>query len=308
MAKSPLRILTRRSRLALIQASRVQEMLARLGSPSILVPLSSMGDKKKRKILWNLGESEKGLFTRFLTEQLLEGEGDLAVHSLKDIPTETGLKGLDLIYLRREDPHDFLWTKKKRPRRIGTGSPRRIALGEVFFKNCEFVPVRGNVPTRISLCGKKVDGVILSVAGLRRLRLPLYGKCLSLRDFPPAPGQGVIAVEYLKKRRGLASLLSKCEDPLTRKLAKLEREVVRTLRLGCQSRFGLALLAKGPKVFYYGALSLAPFNGELFQLLPKEYTRRKNMLYFSGSVPLSRVEQKIKELKKILKKMMRAAP
>ena len=203
---------SRGSRLALVQAESVVSALtgATPGLSVSLTPISTTGDRDRRPFRerWE-GD---GIFVKELEQALLNGTIDVAVHSLKDLPTEVP-EGLCLAAVPlRADPRDVLVSRGKRldelhsGSRIGTGSPRRTAQLRACRPDLNVVALRGNVDTRLKKVGSgELDAVVLAAAGLIRLgcedRIVEY---LSTEQFLPAVGQGALAIE------------TRCDDPETR--------------------------------------------------------------------------------------------
>ncbi|MCH7908873.1 MAG: hydroxymethylbilane synthase, partial [Candidatus Hydrogenedentes bacterium] len=178
---------------------------ARLGELDVEVQqvlISTKGDRVLDVPLAEVGG--KGLFTKELEAALLEGRADLAVHSLKDMPTRIP-PGLSLAaVMERADPRDVLADRWGLPleelpagARIGTSSPRRVALLRTLRRDIQVVPIRGNVETRLRKAqGEECDGVVLAAAGLARLeREGEIAQYLPPETFVPAVGQGALAVE-----------------------------------------------------------------------------------------------------------------
>lgn len=248
-APGALRLGTRRSKLAMAQSGLVAEAVRRAtGRPVELVEITTYGDTS-REHLAQIGGT--GVFVTALREALLRGEVDLAVHSLKDLPTAQP-KGLTLAAVpRREDPRDVLiardgLTLAELPEgaRVGTGSPRRMAQLNAFVRclgrRIETVPVRGNVDTRIGYVRDgELDAVVLAAAGLGRL-----GRIAEATDFLPAdvvlpaPGQGALAVECAETNTALAAALSELDDPVTRVAVTAERSLLAALEAGCSAPVG----------------------------------------------------------------------
>ncbi|KPM53268.1 hydroxymethylbilane synthase [Frankia sp. CcI49] len=205
LTRRPLRLGTRRSALALAQSGHVAEALrARLGCQVELVPIVTDGDRSQGAIS-QIGGT--GVFVSALREALLSGEIDLAVHSLKDLPTATP-DGLVLAAVPpRVDTRDVLVSPSGRGlvrlgpnARIGTGAPRRAAQLRAMGLGFDVVPIRGNVDTRIKKAiDGEVDAVILAHAGLERLdRLDAVTEIIPSEVILPAPGQGALAIECLR--------------------------------------------------------------------------------------------------------------
>jgi hydroxymethylbilane synthase len=240
------RIGTRGSRLSVEQTGHVVEALRTL-SPETqfeVQTISSSGDDNPDAPLEGLGI---GVFTNSIEQALRENRIDLAIHSLKDLPTiET--PGLVVVpVMEREDPRDALvnrWSKDlidlPEGARIGTSSPRRIAQLKHGRKDVLFIPIRGNIETRLQKAeGADYDGIILAAAGVRRLGLEgNVTEYLSPHVCAPAPGQGALAMqcraddsEFLALARGLA-------HAPTVAAVVAEREVLRAAGSGCQLPIG----------------------------------------------------------------------
>ena len=236
--KRPLRIGTRKSALALWQANHVADLLAVRGHDCEIVPLSTLGDRILDRPLSAVGG--KGLFVKELEDGLLEGRCDLAVHSAKDVPyaLPAGLRLCAL--LPREDPRDALVS----PRfgrfaslpwgaRLGTSSLRRATQLLAARPDLQIVPVRGNVQTRLRRADEELDGVVLALAGLRRLGLEeRVTEVLSVELSLPAAGQGAIAIEAACGSRGEDAALP-LGDLCTAQCVSAERAVLRGLLAGC---------------------------------------------------------------------------
>lgn len=237
------RIATRGSRLALAQAHFVADLL-RAADAQARVEVKSYrttGDKQLDTPLEQL--SGKGAFTREIEEALLRGEADLAVHSLKDLPT-TLPPGLRLAAIpAREDPHDVLlaahpleWKTATHGLRIGTSSLRRRAqLFRINPRLC-IEALRGNVPTRLqkALDGQ-VDAIVLARAGIHRLGLAApHVEELSFGDMLPAPGQGALGLEIRADDEALGQWLSQLNAPAAERACRAEREFLHALGGGCR--------------------------------------------------------------------------
>ncbi len=251
---SPLRLGTRASALAQAQSSLVAERLAAAtGEEVVLVPVSTKGDVSTAP-LDTLGGT--GVFVSALREALLAGEVDLAVHSLKDLPTAPA-DGIELAAVPlREDPRDALiardgLTLGELPpgARVGTGSPRRVAQIAALGLGVELVGLRGNVDTRIGkVRSGELDAVVLARAGLSRLeRLDEITEVIDPIQVLPAPGQGALAVECRSADTDLAERLRDVlDDPVTRAAVTCERVVLAELEAGCSAPVGaLAEVVEG---------------------------------------------------------------
>lgn len=249
-----LRIGTRKSLLARTQSGEVAELIrAKLGYAVELVDVTTEGDVNQAPLA-SMGGT--GVFVSALRDALLRGEVDLAVHSLKDLPTYSQ-EGITLAAVPlREDPRDVVvardgLTLGELPvgSTVGTGSPRRVAQLHALGLGLEIVGVRGNVDTRIGkVASGELDAVILALAGLARLgRADEATEVLDPLQMLPAPGQGALAVECRTSDAELAkSLAEALEDPRTRAAVDAERAVLATLEAGCSAPLGaLAEVAEG---------------------------------------------------------------
>jgi hydroxymethylbilane synthase len=279
-----LKIAARKSDLARIQAYEVAEALQKI-FPDLSIEFhfsQSLGDKNLQDPLWQM--PEKGVFTRDLQQALIEGSCDLVVHSWKDLPVE----GFDLTEvaatLVRREMRDVLLLKKDSRKRFSSGaaqplkilssSPRRahnlgILLPELLpFKPSalEFVPVRGNVGTRIEkLIHGDGDGLIVAGAALDRLLAPprnfepqllesaqalkakmadLRWMLLPLKENPTAAAQGALAIEVLRSRKDVKALLSRINHPETFSSVTRERTILKTYGGGCHQKLGISVLTK----------------------------------------------------------------
>ncbi len=236
-----LRLGTRASRLATTQSTWVAERLRALGHDVDLVPVVTAGDLSTAS-LREIGGT--GVFASALRGALREDRIDLAVHSLKDLPS-AGEPDLVLAAIPvREDPRDAVFTTSGRPLSelpsgavIGTGSPRRAAQLLRHWPQLRIQDLRGNVDTRLSrVAAGELDGVVLAAAGVSRLgRLDEAAELLAPELMLPAPGQGALAVECRADRTELRTTLSALEDPATRACVTAEREVLATLEAGCSA-------------------------------------------------------------------------
>ncbi|MDQ4008317.1 MAG: hydroxymethylbilane synthase [Actinomycetota bacterium] len=250
----PLRVGTRASALARSQSQQVAEQLsAHSGRQAELVTVTTKGDVDQRP-LTEFGGA--GVFVSALREALLAGEVDVAVHSLKDLPTADA-PGIVLAAVPlREDPRDVVvardgLTLAELPvgARVGTGSPRRAAQLRALGLGFEVVPVRGNVGTRIGfVTDGKLDAVLLAYAGLRRVGLAdQVTEVLDPLQMLPAPGQGALAVECRADDTELAERLrAALDDAGTRTAVSAERSLLAALEAGCTAPVGaLAEVALG---------------------------------------------------------------
>jgi hydroxymethylbilane synthase len=249
-----LRLGTRASALARTQSQLVADLLAeRTGRTIELVTVRTEGDAVTGPLA-SLGGT--GVFVSALRDALLAGEVDLAVHSLKDLPTAPA-SGIALAAVPlREDPRDIVVARDgltigELPvgSRVGTGSPRRVAQLEALGLGIDLVGVRGNVDTRIAkVRSGELDAVVLARAGLARLgRLEEVTEVLDPIQVLPAPGQGALAVECRAADTDLVALVADAlDDPRTRAAVECERTVLAELEAGCSAPVGaLAEVVEG---------------------------------------------------------------
>ena len=244
-----LRLGTRRSALATAQSERVAaDLTARTGRPVELVPVTTYGDTS-REALAQIGGT--GVFVSALRDALLAGDVDLAVHSLKDLPTADADGILLAAVPPREDPRDVLVARDglglaelPAGSRVGTGSPRRAAQLRALGFGLEVVAVRGNVDTRLRLVQDgEVDAVVLARAGLARLgRLDAVTEAIDPLQMLPAPGQGALAIECRSPHdpgsTEIADLLHVLDDAATRHVVTAERTLLAVLEAGCSAPVG----------------------------------------------------------------------
>ena len=241
-----LRIGTRGSALALWQAKHIQHLLA-LESPEKLeiVVIKTSGDREQTAPLGEIGG--KGVFVKEIEEALLRGEIDLAVHSMKDVPTEipAGLKMAAIC--EREDVRDALISKSgrgladlRRGARVGTSSLRRQAQLRHARADLEFIELRGNVDTRLKKLDRgDCDSVVLARAGLERLGLAArITETLNPDVSLPAVGQGALGVEVREENDLVFGLAAKLDHHMTRAAVFAERALLREVEGGCQIPLG----------------------------------------------------------------------
>ena len=260
-----MRIGTRASELALRQARLVESALLARGIATEVVTFKTTGDKKLDQPLSEIGA--KGLFTRELEVALAKSKIDCAVHSLKDLPTESPEELEIVAQLEREDPRDVLVVNRQtgaeslddlpRGSRVGTSSLRRRAQLLARRPDLEVVELRGNVPTRLSKVERgTVHAAILAAAGLIRLeverRITMF---LEPPDWLPAPGQGAIAIQTRSDDERMKDLLRPLDHAPTSTSTRAERAFLAALEGGCQVPIGALVSddARGPTL--YGMLA-----------------------------------------------------
>ncbi|CAG0906590.1 unnamed protein product, partial [Cyprideis torosa] len=224
--------------LALWQAEKVAENLSTLGHQSQIVPIISEGDKNLKVPIYELGIT--GVFTKDLDIALLNEKIDLAVHSLKDIPTRLPENIFISAVLERDFPEDVLVRNPKAKNKnyndmhIGTGSLRRQCFWKNAYPNATFGNIRGNVQTRLQkLESENFDGVIFSLAGIKRMEMNIDYEYLSF--ITPAPAQGVVACCSLQNNKEINSILAQINHSETAQATKVERDFLQTLEGGCSA-------------------------------------------------------------------------
>ena len=241
-----LRLGTRGSRLALWQAEWVRTALARSGVSAELVIIKTRGDAEVDRPLHEL--EGKGFFTKEIEEALHDGRIDVAVHSLKDLPT-TLPAGLALAAVpERADPAEVLVTRDAgvtsiaglaAGAKLGTSSLRRVAQIRYLRADLDIVSLRGNVPTRVQKVKEGRDGLdaaLLAGAGLERLDLAgQIAARLDPLDVMPAPGQGALGLEVRADDRKARAALAPLEDPPSARQVAAERSLLASLEGGCQA-------------------------------------------------------------------------
>ncbi|HEV7536790.1 MAG TPA: hydroxymethylbilane synthase [Acidimicrobiia bacterium] len=228
----PLRIATRGSRLARWQAERVAGLL---GGDTELVIVSTTGDQRADVPIWTIGGT--GVFVKEVQQAVLEGRADLAVHSAKDLPSETAA-GLVLAAIpERADPRDALVGARlddiPAGGRIGTGSVRRQAQLAALRPDLRFESLRGNIETRVAKSAD-LDAVVVALAALERLGLADRAtEVLEPATMLPQVAQGALAVECQAGDDATVTRLALLDDPVARRAVEAERAFLRRLGGGC---------------------------------------------------------------------------
>lgn len=232
-----LKLGTRGSLLARTQSGHVAAAITEAtGVPVELVIITTRGDAVVDRPLAEVGG--KGLFTLELEEQLLDGTLDLAVHSMKDMPTEMPGPLCFGAIPARVDPRDALvgcpLSELADGAVVGTGSARRAAQLRRLRPDLVVRGIRGNVPTRIAKLSDGYDAVLLAAAGLERLDLAsTASECFDVDRFVPAVGQGALAVQCRRDDEELLSMLATIHDPDTAIAVEAERAFLRAVSGGC---------------------------------------------------------------------------
>ncbi len=256
MSDLKLRIATRKSALALAQTTMAADAIVAANAAAEpltyeLVSMTTEGDRRLDKSLASFGG--KGVFIKELEIALLEGRADIAIHSLKDMPAEVLPQFKLAAVLKREDPRDAFLSRGGAAgirfmdlpagARVGTGSIRRVVQLKALRPDLEYVPIRGNIQTRIGKLAE-LDGVVLAAAGLKRMGLAdQVTEYFSTEQMLPASGQGILAIETLNDatvqesrvtRADLAQILARVNDVATFCIASAEMAYLKALNAGCQ--------------------------------------------------------------------------
>jgi hydroxymethylbilane synthase len=244
-ATGSIRIGTRGSALALIQAGIVGDALRDSGATVSLETIVTDGDRRVPDTAWG-----EGAFVAAIERALLDGRIDVAVHSAKDVPTDGDDRLTIAAYLPREAPDDVLVLPGGRQiesldglahgARVGTDSPRRTAFLLAARPDLRVHPLHGNVDTRLRrLDAGETDALVLAAAGLRRLRrAERISFVLPSAVVPPAPGQGALAVQVRAADEGTRALVGRLDDAGTRRAVEAERALLTAAGGGCRAPIG----------------------------------------------------------------------
>lgn len=266
-----LRIGTRGSALALAQATWAKGLLER-AFPEIPVEIcviKTEGDKDRVRSLVSFGG--QGVFVKEIEEALLEGRVDIAVHSLKDVPDSMDGR-LELSgFLKREDFRDVLVSRGlglldlKPGAVVGTGSPRRVLQLKALRPDIRCVNLRGNLPSRIEkVRSGELDAVILGAAGLNRLKMrDLISETFPVERMTPAIGQGIVALQTLKKNSLAKAAAESVSDKSAVIAARAERRWMHLLGGGCRVPMGAVLEKRGEKFLFTAYLADAQTGASL---------------------------------------------
>ena len=237
-----IRIATRRSPLALWQAEYIAAELERLfpGVTTELIKIVTKGDKILDVPLAQVGG--KGLFTKEIDEALLDGRADIAVHSMKDVPTVLPEGTSIRAYPRREDPRDAIATitgggldSLPEGATIGTSSLRRVAQIYARYPTFKCISIRGNIQTRLSKLGTEVDAVILAAAGVRRMGMAdQMHAFIATDEMLPAVAQGTLGVQTRDADDEINAMVDALNDADTVDRTRAERAFLTRLEGGCQ--------------------------------------------------------------------------
>ena len=255
---------TRGSVLALAQTNRVLKQIGQ-ANPNVefkLKIIKTIGDKEHGKPLFSI--DCKGIFEKEIDQEVVSGEIDFAVHSLKDVPIVEQQKDTVLAAIpKRDSPNDVFISKEKVKLKalsagaiVGTGSLRRLAEIKYLRPDLDVQPIRGNVDTRLNKVRKgEFAGIVIAEAGLERMNLQKeITERLPLDQFPSAAGQGAIAVVAKEGNDSVISLLQKVEDKATRAEITAERSLVYALEGGCRVPIGAVGHVEGNNLSLFGCI------------------------------------------------------
>ena len=252
-----IRIGTRKSKLALWQANEVKAAFELQGHSCELVLIESNGDQDLIQPLYAMGI--QGIFTKTLDTALLNKKIDIAVHSLKDVPTLLP-KGIQIkAVLSRGNPMDVLvyntsFNARETDASIGTGSLRRRAQWLRKYPNHKVENLRGNLQKRLEkLNNSEWSGAVFAQAGLERLDL-LKVNHEVLEWMLPAPSQGIVGIACLETNRAIQEVLEKINCTTTAKCAHIERSFLNTLEGGCTAPIGAHAYFNNDKLYFKGGL------------------------------------------------------
>lgn len=252
-----IRIGTRSSALALWQAREVARHLQNRNYLTEIVPIVSSGDKNLNQPLYSLGIT--GVFTRDLDVALLNDEIDIAVHSLKDVPTQLPQDIEIIAYLERDFPQDVLIRKESAQNKefhelkLATSSLRRRAFWLKNYPNAEFSDIRGNIQTRLQKLEEgDFDATILSLAGIKRMKMDIDYEMLPLMI--PAASQGVITVAGHTGKPEINEIVNQINHKKTQICVEIERNFLSTLEGGCTAPIGAYAEIIGNQIRFKAAL------------------------------------------------------
>ncbi len=289
MKRNKIIIGSRGSKLALIYAQRARnkilEISSELGIEDIVIKkITTAGDLNQKDRLSDIGG--KGLFSKKIENQLLENEIHIAVHALKDMPTDETDGLVTNCFLERNDPREVLISREKKKFNdlnknsiIGTSSYRREFQLKKLRSDLNYKLIRGNVDTRIKKLNEKIyDAIILSFAGINSLNLKEnISQIFSVNEIIPSAGQGVVALQCRKDDDKIIEVLNKINNKKTFKCVQAERNVLKVLQGDCETAVGaiskindntITLEAElfsldGTKRFYYKGLKDIKYASEL---------------------------------------------
>jgi hydroxymethylbilane synthase len=244
----PIKIASRSSKLALVQSNHIRDLLSNLcsGVEISIVKVSTKGDRDKSDFLYK--SESVGFFSSEVEKAILDGRADMAVHSLKDLPTALTAGLIVAAIPERQSPADALVASsqvssiKDLPAgaTVGTSSLRRIAQLHRLRDDLKCVPLRGNVETRVGkVASSQIDAAVVACAGLNRLGMAdKISAILPPEEFLPAPGQGALAVQIRAGDSELDEFVSQIDDEYSRIAAESERHILAAMHGGCSIPLG----------------------------------------------------------------------
>jgi len=257
-----LRIGTRGSALALVQANLVREALNAVGVEATLVTITTDGDRRAPDTAWG-----EGAFVSAIESALVDGQVDVAVHSAKDVPTDEDPRLMIAAYPARESPADVVVVAAGRTAesldslpvgsRVGTDSPRRVAFLQALRPDLALHPLHGNVDTRLRrLDSGETDALVLAEAGLSRLgRTDRIAFRLQPDVVPPAPGQGALAIQVRADDGATAALVARLDHMPTRRAVEAERALLAASGGGCRAPVGAVATISGERIEMIGGFA-----------------------------------------------------
>ena len=254
----PIILGSRASKLALWQTNLVKKKLEDSSIKCEIKTISSSGDIDLKTPIYSMGIT--GVFTKELDQALLNKEIDIAVHSLKDVPTRLAEEICIGAVLKRGKWEDIiLWKnmecKSKKVRSVATGSLRRKFQWKLKYPNDKVIPIRGNINSRVEKLktDSKIDGVFFASAALSRLKIYHENK-ETLDNFLPAPCQGFIVATCLKDNEFVIENLNKINNKNSGICSEIERDFLRTLEGGCSAPIGAIAEVKGKMIDFKGGV------------------------------------------------------
>lgn len=246
--KEIIRIATRNSPLAMVQANIIKDALTQ--DPGVedikIISMSTSGDTVSDQVFKT--EGGKGLFLKELEKSLLSKRTDIAVHSFKDVPAVLDKRFMVTSFQKRERVNDIFISNTFESLqdippngKIGTSSPRRISILKSLSNNYKIAEIRGNLQTRLKkLKDLELDGIILASAGFSRMKLKAkYVQHLPVEEFVPAAGQGALCIQFLKERNDIKKILEKYINKDVQVCSEQERNFVKHINGNCMSPIGV---------------------------------------------------------------------
>ena len=236
---------TRGSNLAIIQANLVKDAIELHSDYEVLIQkIKTAGDLDLKTPIRKI--QDKGFYTKEIEKSLIDGDIDFAVHSMKDLPTKLQDQFIIGAVLERQSPMDILVAREDKNNqkiesflKIGAGSIRRRIQIKNLIPNSKLFDIRGNIETRLkNIESQNLDGIIMAKAAYSRLRREEQYHEFSINEMIPAPCQGIIAIEVLKKRTEFNDILKSINHEHTLKTAMIEQKISNMLEGGCSSPVG----------------------------------------------------------------------